>query len=275
MNKKLVKYITFILAAIMLMSTVVYAVDIPKPVKPSEPEPEPVAATGKIIILMYHDFREGKLDEDDDQAYVTTDVKFREDIAKLHFMGFESLSLEMLHNGEYEPDEDYYIITVDDGYLSNYTVLFPILEELEIYADIFMCTEDAVRKNHFQYSEAKKMENSGFVKVYSHFTEHIDALSLETEEFVYLAEKAFRYLRNKISKDRLQIFAYPHGSYSRTTVEVMFKKGTVYQMVQDKIEVSDPNWNPADYGILYRVNVEYEVDMMELAEYYIRQYCDR
>ena len=264
MNKSFFRYITLTLAVIMLMSVMIYAAEDIVPEK-----------NGNIVILMYHDFREGALLETDDQAYVTTDVKFREDIAKLQFMGFESLNLQKLHDGDYDPAKDYYIVTVDDGYISNYTILLPILEELEIYADIFMCTEDAVRKNHFQYSEAKKMEKSGWIKIYSHFTKHIDALSITIENFVRLADKAYRYLETKISDDRLQIFAYPHGSYSQKTVEALYKKGTTFQMVQDKIEVDDPTWNPADYGVLYRVNVEYEVDMMELAEYYIRQYCER
>ena len=269
MKKPFLRYTALILAIMFVLPVIfmspVYAVE----------DDELPEKKGKIIILMYHDFRKGELLETDDQAYVTTDVKFREDVQKLFFMGYESLSLEKLHEGDYDKSKNYFIITVDDGYISNYTVLFPLVEELEIYADIFMCTEDAVRKNHFQYSEAKKMEKSGFIKIYSHFTEHIDALSIEIEEFVRLSERAYRYLENKISKDRLRIFAYPHGSYSRETVEVMYKKGTIFQMVQEKIKTDDPNWNPADYGILYRVNVEYEVDMMELAEYYIRQYCDR
>lgn len=231
--------------------------------------------SGNIIILMYHDFREGSLSETDDSAYVTTDIKFREDVNKLFFMGYESLNLEMLHNGDYDPKQNYFIITVDDGYLSNYEILFPILLEMDIYADIFMCTEETVRKNHFQYSEGKKMESSGLVKIYSHLTTHIDALSISLETFNRLTEKSYNYLNKKLSDDRLPIFAYPHGSYSRETVELLYNKGTVFQMVQTAIDVCDDDWNPADYGILYRVNVEYEVDMMELTEYYISQYCDR
>ena len=266
MTKPILRYVVFILAVILTLSVSVFA---------EEENGMNTAENGNIIILMYHDFRVENLSETDNPAYVTTDIKFREDIEKLFNMGYESLSLERLYNGDYDASQDYFIITVDDGYISNYEVLFPIVTELEIYADIFMCTEDAVRKNHFQYSEAKKMENSGYIKVYSHCTAHIDALSLEIDDFNRLAEKAFRHLEKKISEDRLRIFAYPHGSYSRRTVESLYKNGTVFQMVQDVIKVDDENWNPADYGVLYRVNVEYEVDMTELVEYYITQYCAR
>ena len=267
MTKPFFKYIVFMLAVILTLPAAVFAAD--------DIETELITETGNIIILMYHDFREGYLSETDNPAYVTTDNKFRDDIETLFYMGYESLSLERLYNGDYDASENYFIITVDDGYISNYEILFPIAAELEIYADIFMCTQDAVRKNHFQYSEAKKMEGSGYIKVYSHCTEHIDALSLEIDDFNRLAEKAYRQLENKISGDRLRIFAYPHGSYSRKTVESLYRNGTVFQMVQDVIDVADENWNPADYGILYRVNVEYDADMTELVEYYITQYCER
>lgn len=230
--------------------------------------------SGNIIIFMYHDFREGSLNKTDDSAYVTTDIKFREDIEKLLSKGFESLNLEMLYNGDYNTSKDYFIITVDDGYISNYEVLFPILEELEIYADVFICTENAVRTNHFQYSEGKKMEDSGLVKIYSHFTKHIDVLSIDIGDFNRLAEKSLRNIEKKISEDRLRIFAYPHGSYSRETVENLYEMGVVFQMVQDVIE-TDNDWNPADYGVLYRVNVEYDSDIIELTEYYITQFCER
>lgn len=254
------KKILFVLLAVILMIPS-YAADNNK--------------NGNIIILMYHDFREGYITDKDDQAYVTTDKKFREDIGKLHSLGYESMNLEMLHAGNYDPKKDYYIITVDDGYISNYEILFPILVELEIYADIFMCTEDTVRKNHFQFNDAKKMENSGFVKIYSHYTSHVDITKMNIEEFTRIAEKAYRNIEKKVSEDRLRIFAYPHGAYSQETAESLYNMDTVFQMVQEAVEMSDPNWNPEKYGILYRVNVEYDVDMIDLVEYYITQFCSR
>ena len=241
------------------------------------------AAGGKVIILMYHDFRVDRLDDDDDDLYVTTDVKFLQDMRALSDLGYSSLNLEKYYEGGYKKNKNYFILTVDDGYISNYTVLFPILAENKIYADIFMCTEDDVRPNHFKYADAKKMEESGYVKIYSHLTKHMDATELELDEFLSVAEKSYDYLNTRISGGRLKMTAYPHGLYNRETVEALYERGTVFQLVQNKIDANaadgaadgggDTEWNASDFGVLYRVNVEHRADMPRLIEYYISQYC--
>lgn len=227
--------------------------------------------SGKIIVLMYHDFRNDILRENDNLAYVTTDVKFRNDINTLLMMGYQSMNLEMLFNGEYDARQNYFIITVDDGYISNYEILYPILRDINVYADIFICT-DIIDENHFTFNQAEEMKSSGLVNIYSHFTEHIDVLSIGINEFANLAEQS--YSADELSGNDLRIFSYPYGSYSRDTAEVLFDKGTALQLVQNRIN-TDGKWNPADYGILYRVNVEYGADVKALTDYYITQYCDR
>ena len=227
---------------------------------------------GKVVIFMYHDFREGELDPKADTCYVTTDVKFKEDMQTLLDLGYKSLNLEDYYNGDYDKKADYFILTVDDGYLSNYTILFPILLELEIYADIFMCTENTLLSNHFKYNDAKKMEESGYVKIYSHMTKHINALTLKTDDFMRLASRSYKYLESRLGGERLMMKAYPFGAYSRETVESLYATGTVFQLVQERIDTGDPDWNPADYGILYRVNVEHEADIVELVEGYIKEF---
>jgi peptidoglycan/xylan/chitin deacetylase (PgdA/CDA1 family) len=230
---------------------------------------------GDLIILMYHEFRKDNLEEDDDPAYVTTDVKFKRDIEKFQELGYKSLSLEKLYREDYDPLENYFIITFDDGYLGNYTVAFPVLKEKKVYADIFMCTESTALANHFKYAQAREMEESGYVKIYSHLTTHVSALSYTLQKFNTIAARSYNYLYNRLSEDRLQIMAYPYGLYSRETVESLHKSGTVYQLVESKLKVAQGEnpWNPAGYGILYRVNVEYEADIENLIEVYKEQFC--
>ncbi|MCL2517484.1 MAG: polysaccharide deacetylase family protein [Oscillospiraceae bacterium] len=231
-----------------------------------------VEPDGNIVILMYHDFRESELDPDDDPLYVTTGEKFKSDMETLLELGYNSLNLEDYYYGNYDAKADYFIVTVDDGYISNYTVMFPILLELEIYADIFICTENTLLSNHFKYGDAKKMEESGFVKIYSHLTKHQNVLKLKLDDFMRIAFKSYKYLSDRLSGERLMMTAYPYGSYSRETVESLYATGTVFQLVQGKINVGDDDWNAADYGVLYRVNVEHDSDIVKVVEEYIMEY---
>jgi len=228
--------------------------------------------SGNIVILMYHDFRKGEIEEGADLLYVTTGEKFKSDMQTLLDIGYNSLSLEDYHNGNYDTKADYFIVTVDDGYISNYTIMFPILKELKIHADIFICTENTLLSNHFKYNDAKKMEESGFVKIYSHLTKHQNALKLKLDDFMRIAFKSYKYLSDRLSGERLMMTAYPYGSYSRETVESLYATGTVFQLVQGRINVGDDDWNPTDYGVLYRVNVAHESDIVEVVEGYIREY---
>jgi len=73
------------------------------------------APDGNVVILMYHDFREGELCEIADPLYVTTGVKFKEDMQTLLDLGYKSLNLEDYYHGDYDKKADYFIVTVDDG----------------------------------------------------------------------------------------------------------------------------------------------------------------
>jgi len=226
------------------------------------------AAEGNVIALMYHDLTESAEDAEANSSWTTTPEKFRADVQTLLDAGYVSISCEMYKNGDYDLDQNYFIITFDDGYLSNYTLAYPIIKEMNIYADIFMTTALTMRANHFKYYQANLMEKSGLVKVYSHMPSHETALDYSIEKCTALVNRSFTQLKLSLKQERSKIFAYPGGSYNEDTYNALIENGIELQVVQDY-----PYWaedhsteKMQKMGILIRRNVSYDADMKKIIE---------
>lgn len=229
--------------------------------------PAPVSRQeqSNVLILMYHDVREGALTETDNPAFCTTVEKLERDITDLLDLGLSSLSCAQYAAGEYDPESRYFILTFDDGYLSNYTLAYPLLCRMGVYADIFAITDSiGTRSNHFDYAQANEMERSGYIRVYSHTCAHRPWE--EGDEQAYLAEvtASFDALNANLDAERPLIFSYPNGLYSRAIVETLAAHGIVMQLVQTRFA----DWQGGSLGLAYRYSVDYDTDLRAVAQAY-------
>jgi peptidoglycan/xylan/chitin deacetylase (PgdA/CDA1 family) len=221
------------------------------------------AADGNVVVLLYHDLKKDKLCETDNFRYCTTDIKFGKDLVDLTEMGYRSLSLADYYGGNYDAGYDYFVITFDDGYLSNYTLAFPILKKLGIHADVFICTDLCDRLNHFSWRQGQMMEDSGIITLYSHTPKHNLLSETGLFSFKYKALSSYKMLGKKLAGDRLFMFAYPGGEYTRESVEALRKSGAVMQFVQSTPD-AECGWDYAASGLIRRYNVEYGTDIKQL-----------
>ncbi len=212
---------------------------------------------GEMVVLLYHDLKP-EIKEGDNTNSTTTIMKFEQDVVTLVEHGYQSLSLENYYQKKYDPTKDYFVLTFDDGYISNYQDVFPILKKYQMYADIFINTNSVDLKNHFNMKQAQEMERSGLVKIYSHFTEHMAVENMPIEDFKKYLLESYSFLEENLSAPRLRMFAFPHGRYNEATYEAAKSLGTVLQFVQeDKLGEED---------IRVRVPIEYETDIQELCK---------
>jgi peptidoglycan/xylan/chitin deacetylase (PgdA/CDA1 family) len=220
-----------------------------------------VYGADNIKILLYHDLAADAFGEGDNGDYCTTGVKFERDITDALSLGYKSLSLADYYRGNYKPEERYFIITFDDGYLSNYTIAFPILKKYRIYGDIFVITDYTGLSNHFSWRQGQVMEDSGFVTLYAHTTRHQRSDNYTPADYRKLVTRSFDLLSRKLADDRYKIFAYPEGVYSSESAAALSGAGIVMQLVQTL-----PDRDCAAYGLHARHSVSLQTDIKAILE---------
>lgn len=240
-------------------------------ISPAKSVDQPQQTQENVVILMYHDLRFQQLGKDSIPAWCTTDLKFREDLQVLLDLGLFPLSLEQYISGNYDPEKRYFIITFDDGYLSNYTIAYPILKSLGIHGDIFAVTDSiGTLDNHFTFAQAQEMEDSGYVTIHSHTCNHLSFAHSNVSEFTENVLRSLKVLRENLTEGPLRGFAYPNGAYSREIAESLSNAGVAFQMVQASL--ADDSQDPLPSGLLYRISIGYDSDVRQMVIDFFEQY---
>lgn len=195
----------------------------------------------QVPILMYH-----HLSEDVTNSEMVSPEQFEAQIRALSEAGYTGVSFDELQayvlRGEPLPEKPV-IITFDDGYRSNYTLAYPILQKYNMKAAIFVIgvsfgknhykdTDYAITP-HFGAAEAAEMAASGLVSIQSHtydmhqwlpyetgsaVRENILPLPGESEEaYVQTLTEDFTRSRAQLESatgQPVDVLAYPAGQYS-------------------------------------------------------------
>ena len=195
----------------------------------------------QMPILMFH-----HLSEDVTNSEMVSPEQFEAQIRALSEAGYTGVSFDELQayvlRGEPLPEKPV-VITFDDGYRSNYTLAYPILQKYGMKATIFAVgvsfgtdhykdTDYAITP-HFGAAEAAEMTASGLISIQSHtydmhqwppyetgsaVRENILQLSSESEEaYVQALTEDFtrsRALLEDATGRPVDVLAYPAGQYS-------------------------------------------------------------
>ena len=198
--------------------------------------------SAQVPILMYH-----HLSEDVANSEMVSPEQFEAQIRALSEAGYTGVSFDELQGyvlrGEPLPEKPV-VITFDDGYLSNYTLAYPILQKYNMKATIFAIgvsfgkdhykDTDYAMTPHFGAAEAKEMTDSGLISIQSHtydmhqWPPYEDGSAAVRENILPLAgesEEAYvQALTEDFTKSRAQledatgqpvdVLAYPAGQYS-------------------------------------------------------------
>lgn len=200
----------------------------------------------KIDVIMYHHF-----DPDISDSVTVTPDRFHEHLDALLQAGYETITEEDLYQFKTNPDyrlpKKPLLITIDDGYESNYTIAYPILKDKGFRATIYVVTSSRGKmpgiKQHFSWEAAKEMYDSGVINIESHthnlhhyvtqgkHTKAAMLARLEDED-----ETAYRkriladlvtsrdLIRQHIGKESIAL-SYPYGRYDTTALKLAEEAG--------------------------------------------------
>lgn len=144
----------------------------------SAPRPGPLdesAYTKEVPVLMYHHFS-------DEGGEAVSAEAFASHLEALSQAGYTAVTpqemIDYVYRGSPLPDKPI-LITMDDGYQSNYDVAWPLLEQYKMKAAVFAIGSSVGHKEfykdtqfpltpHFGWEEAREMLSSGAMDIQSH-----------------------------------------------------------------------------------------------------------
>lgn len=169
-----------------------------------------------VPVLMYHAV------DNDLWGIAELFVKPEEMEKQLQYLtenGYDTIFFEDLyHIDDYDKPV---ILTFDDGYLDNYTQLFPLLQKYNAKATIFIINKYIGNDIHYtNQDQLREMADSGLVSIQSHTVTHpdLDELSLEQQREELEQSKL---LTTRMSLREPYVLCYPTGKYDRNTLAII------------------------------------------------------
>lgn len=197
-----------------------------------------------IPIIMYHQVKNCHLGKD-----VISPSEFENDLKYLKENNYNTITMTQLIDYVYDNKElpqNPIILSFDDGYLSTYKYVFPLLKEYNMrivlsiigvstdnFSKVF---DDNIEYAHMTWNQVKEMESSGFAEIQNHtYNLHStcnrrigckQVINESLEDYEKLLIEDISELQEKI---KLEIgntpntFVYPYGECSENT-ELIIKE---------------------------------------------------
>lgn len=188
-----------------------------------------------IPILMYHTI-EDEVSPENQNSHVET-ANFDAQMNALITNGYTPINfydLKSYLDGQAPLPEHPILITMDDGYLNNYTNAYPIYQKYNIQATLFVSPYYMKEENtdrHFGWNAAKEMEDSGLIDIQSHGYDHTPLPYLSTKDIKYHVSLAVGTIEKYLGPRDVAVVAYPQFRHNRRTVSTLSSLGIDFQMI--------------------------------------------
>ena len=184
------------------------------------------AAQARVPILMFHHIQDpppgaSQLERD----LSVSPAHFEEQLAHLEKLGCNAVTLEQIHAffAEKRPLPAKPIcLTFDDGYLDNYTIVFPALKRHGMVGTFFIVTAVVGDGHHVTWADLREMRTAG-MEIGSHTVHHFELTGMSDwrlrEELVDSKTKLNTEVGGVVS------FCYPSGRKDEKVVAAVRKAG--------------------------------------------------
>ena len=183
-------------------------------------ETEPVSApegSYTPLVFMYHLILEQPFTSL--EGLFVRPSEFRSQLQLLNSLGYRYAFAQ-----DYEENCSYptAIITLDDGYVDNYTEMFPILKELGGKATIFVVTSLVGTEGYLSEEQIKEMADSGLVSIQSHTVSHGSLTNMSAEAVEREMTGSISYLES-LTGQKVRSMSYPAGDFNETVMNAVGK----------------------------------------------------
>lgn len=205
----------------------------------------------QIPIFVYHDIVSTEAEIEYDYMQ-TTKEQFEKQITGLMKLGYVPISYEDLveyKQGKKAISKWSFLITFDDGYDGIYENAYEIAKKYNIPMTSFLIDDCVGTDGYYTWQQAKEMNDSGLITIYSHGLTHAQYNKEKKETLVDQTNKAYKNLRKNLNDENLlKVFTYPYGLYTDSQREELKKEGYVQNLTDNRINFS----NTLDLSGLHR-----------------------
>ena len=192
----------------------------PAPVPEPDPDPDPdpdLTPTYTPVVLMYH-----LIMDEPYSPYVNLFVRPKDFAAQMDILN--SYGYTYLFADEYTQncDKPSIVLTFDDGYVDNYTDMFPILKEKGGRATVFLVTSLIGTPQYLNEDQIREMAQSGLVRFETHTVSHNAMGNMDITRLEKEMSESVAYI-SELTGHQVDALAYPAGSYSDEAVAVASK----------------------------------------------------
>lgn len=166
----------------------------------------------RLTVLMYH-----KVAADDKKDFLTVpSLQLEAQFEHLQQQGYTPVLLSDLvafvqQRKPLPPNP--LLLTFDDGYRDNYTVLYPLLEKYNMKAAIFLVPSFLEQENHLSINDIRAMDPQR-VEFGLHSFDHVSYKTLNPEELANDIERTKTALHEKGISFQ-PCLAFPYGAYPK------------------------------------------------------------
>ncbi len=182
-----------------------------------------------VPILLYHFVGRGNLEDGEHRSttrYNVTRADFDAQLALLRRLGYETVTISEVVaaiNGEGRLPPRPIAITVDDGWVEQYTQIFALLQKYQMRATFYIPSTYPVGGRFVTWEQLQEMSNAG-MEIGSHTRTHADLIAVDAETAWYEVNSSKATLEATLGIS-ITSLAYPYSSYSSATIELLQKAG--------------------------------------------------
>ena len=196
----------------------------------------------QIPIFVYHDLVQDESQIEYDYMQTTIEI-FEKQITTLMKLGYKPISYQDLidyKSGTKALSKWSFIITFDDGYSSIYDYAFEIAKKYNIPMTSFLIDDKVGQPGYYTWEQAKEMNDSGLMSIYSHGYTHAEYDKEDVGKLVSDTENAYQNLvTNLEDEDLLKVFTYPYGLYTEEEENALKEAGFIQNLTDNKINTSN------------------------------------
>jgi peptidoglycan/xylan/chitin deacetylase (PgdA/CDA1 family) len=177
-----------------------------------------------VPVLMYHHVEPLSIAEQLGHPQLTVDSGiFEEQMRYLVEHQYHTISVdEMVYAiKEQKPLPDHsVVITLDDGYIDNYTYAFLYAKKYHIVMNFMIPTGLVGQPDYVSWDHLKEMAANPYAKIYNHTTTHAPLGLIDKDKIIEEVTTANKQLIDNLGITN-DVLTYPYGSYSDLAIETI------------------------------------------------------